>query len=101
MGFMRHKYQIYDFMEKFQTQGKGIILWKNSIHMEIEDNEASDKAAKEAVEMVEMTTTALPTQITSLSLEELETKKGIVVRKRVLVSMWQQIPYIHMQILIM
>ena len=55
--------------------------------MEIEDNEASDKAAKEAVEMVEMTTTALPTQITSLSLEELETKKGIVVRKRVLVSM--------------
>ena len=51
---------MYDTLAKLQAQNKKIILCKVPAHSETKGYEKADKAAKQAIDMPEMTTTRLP-----------------------------------------
>ena len=52
--------QIYDILAQLHNQIKQITLCKNPAHIGIKRNEEADKAAKQIIDMLEMTTIRLP-----------------------------------------
>ena len=52
--------QVYHILTELHNQGKQLTLCKVPAHIGIKGNEEADKAAKQAIDMPEMTTTRLP-----------------------------------------
>ena len=48
---------MYDILTELQNQGKQLTLCKVSAHIGVRGNKEADKAAKQAIDMPEMTTT--------------------------------------------